>query len=120
MTEELVDLEAYREQLVEKLESMREFRSSEAADRAADDRLSRAAATLRVSVHEVEALPAHDIRLQALAIAAQGSDDLSRSRYIEHEDHIIGRHGLSDGGTQSTDELLAALTEAASTGDPAS
>jgi hypothetical protein len=117
MTEELVDLEAYREQLVEKLESMREFRSTEAVDRADDELIARAAEALRASVHEVEALPAHDARLHALAIAAQGHDDLRRTRYIEQEDHIIGRHGLGDGGTQSTDELLTALTEAASAAD---
>ena len=99
MTEELVDLEAYREQLVEKLESMREFRSTESAESNAD-----------------QLIDAHDARLRALAIATQGHDDLRRARYIEQEDHLIGRHGLSD-GTRSTDELLAALAAAASAAD---
>ena len=117
MTEELVDLEAYREQLVEKLESMREFRVSEAGERADNELIARAAETLRTSVHEVEALPVHDDRLRALAIVAQDRDDLRRARYIEQEDHLIGRHGLDGGGTQSTDELLAALAEAASAAD---
>jgi CBS-domain-containing membrane protein len=116
MTEELVDLEAYREQLVEKLESMREFRSTESAESNADQFIDHAAEVLRTSVHEVEALPAHDARLRALAIATQGHDDLRRARYIEQEDHLIGRHGLSD-GTRSTDELLAALAAAASAAD---
>ena len=76
MTEEIVDFEAYREQLVEKLESVREFRSTEAVDGDDDDLMARAAEVLRTSVHEVEALPAHDARLRALAIAAQSDDDL--------------------------------------------
>jgi len=114
MTEELVDLEAYREQLVERLESMREFRSEEAAASNGDERLTRAAEALRTAAHEVEALPVHDARLHALATAAQGHDDHSRTRCIEIQDHVIGRHGLDDGGTATTDELLAALTEATS------
>ena len=117
MTEEIVDFEAYREQLVEKLESVREFRSTEAVDGDDDDLIARAAEVLRTSVHEVEALPAHDARLRALAIAAQSDDDSRRERYVEQEDHIVGRHGLGDGGTSSTDELLTALTEAASATD---
>jgi len=117
MTEELVDLEAYRGQLVERLESMREFRSDEAAAGDGDERLARAAETLRAAAHEVETLPLHDPRLRALAIAAQGHDDHSRSRRVEIQDHVIGRHGLDDGGTTTTDELLAALIEAMSAAD---
>jgi len=112
MTEELVDIEAYREQLVERLESMREFRSTEAADGDGGERMARAAEVLRASVNEVDALPASDARLHALALAAQSGDDHRRSRYVELQDHVIGRHGLDDGGTQTTDELLAALAQA--------
>ena len=112
MTEELVDLEAYRQDLVERLESMREFRSEEAAARADDESLARTAEALRTAAREVEALPLHDARLRALAVAAQGHDDQSRMRCVELQDHVIGRHGLDDGGTATTDELLAALTEA--------
>ncbi len=113
MTEEPVDIEAYRQQLVERLESMREFRASE-AEGAGDETIARAAEALRTSAHEVEALPLHDARLHALALAAESGDDHSRSRSIELQDHLIGRHGLDDGGTQTTDELLAALMAARS------
>jgi hypothetical protein len=114
MTAEPVDIEAYRQQLVEKLESMREFRASEAADGAGDEGIARAAEALRRSVHEVEGLPIDDARLHALALAAESGDDHSRSRCIELQDHVIGRHGLGDGGTQTTAELLAALMAATS------
>ncbi|HUK75977.1 MAG TPA: hypothetical protein VL117_00080 [Thermoleophilia bacterium] len=117
MTEELVDIEAYRQQLVERLESMREFRSTEAEDSAGDERIAHAAEVLRRSVHEVEALPVDDARLHALAVTAESGDDHSRSRSIELQDHMIGRHGLDDGGTQTTDELLAALMKATSGAD---
>ena len=53
MTEAIVDFEAYREQLVEKLESVREFRSAEAVDGDGDELTARAAEVLRTSVHEV-------------------------------------------------------------------
>jgi hypothetical protein len=117
MTEELVDIEAYRRQLVERLESMREFRSTEAEDGAGDERMARAAEALRTSVHEIDELPVDDARLHALALAAESGDDHSRSRCVELQDHVIGRHGLDDGGTQTTDELLAALMKAIPGGD---
>jgi len=112
MSEEIVDLEAYHEELVEKLESMREFRATEAANDSGDERVAHAAEVLRAAVHEIDALPVHDARLQALALASQSRDDQRRSRYIEQEDHIIGRHGMGEGATHSTDELLAALMSA--------
>lgn len=117
MTEELVDFEAFHEEFVQKLESMREFRSKEATDRPDDEAFARAAETLRRSFHEVDALPADDARLRALALLAGSHSDHARMHYIEQEDHFIGRHGL-EGATQTTDELLAALLEAAEgTGD---
>lgn len=115
MTEELVDFEAFREDLLDKLESMREFRSNEAADHPDDERFARAAEALRRSFHDVDALPLDDARLRALAGAASGRDDHARMRYVEQEDHLIGRHGM-DSATQSTDELLTALMAAAEGG----
>jgi heat shock protein HtpX len=111
MSEELIDVESFREELLQKLESMREFRTTE-ADRPDDEPYARAAETLRTSVHEIEALPLHDARLHALALAAHGHDDHARMHWLEQEDHLIGQHGL-EGATQTTDELLAALVLAA-------
>jgi hypothetical protein len=70
---------------------------------------------LRTSFHEVDALPADDDRLRALALVAFGHDDHRRMRYVEEEDHLIGRHGM-DGGSETTDELLGALAAAAAAG----
>lgn len=112
MSEELVDLEAFHEELVQKLESMREFRATEATDRPDDERFARATEALRRSFHEVDALPADDARLRRLTLAAHSHDDHERMHYLEQEDHLIGRHGL-EGATQTTDELLAALVLAA-------
>ena len=112
MAEELVDFEVFREDLLEKLEAIREFRSHEAADRPGEERFGRAAEALRRSFHDVEDLPLDDVRLRTLALVALGRDDQARMHYVEQEDHLIGRHGLED-ATQTTDELLAALVAAA-------
>ena len=112
MTEPLVDVGSYRQNLADKLESLAAWRLSEGAQRA-DERSARSAQALRAAASEVLALTNDDPRLHELATVCQAHNDRERIAYIEAEDHIVGGHGAGDGATRSTDELLAALTRAA-------
>ncbi len=113
MTDRLVDVGGYREQLLQRLESLAAYRGREAADHPEDERLAQATDVLRSTAHDVMALPDDDPRLLGLATVCQAHDDDEVIAYIDAEDHIVVQHGFGDGATRSTDELLAALAKAA-------
>ncbi len=113
MTEPLVDVGNYREQLVDKLESLAAWRKREATEHPDDERNAQSAEALRETASEVLALPHDDPRLRRLASVCQAHNDEERISYIEAEDRIVNRHAFGDGATLSTDELLVALTKAA-------
>ena len=113
MTDRLVDVGGYREQLLQRLESLAAYRGREAADHPEDERLAQATDVLRSTAHDVMALPDDDPRLLGLATVCQAHDDDEVIAYIDAEDHIVAQHGFGDGATRSTDELLAALAQAA-------
>jgi len=113
MTEPLVDVGSYRENLADKLESLAAWRNKQALGDPDADPGTPAARALRAAASDVLSLSHDDPTLRELATVCQAHDDRERMSYIEAEDHIVGRHGSGDGATSSTDELLAALTRAA-------
>jgi hypothetical protein len=113
MTDRLVDVGGYREQLVQRLESLAAFRAREAADHPEDERQAQAAKVLRATAHEVLALPDDEPRLHGLATVCQAHDDDEVIAYVEAEDRILAGHGFGADATMSTDELLATLAKAA-------
>lgn len=112
MTEPLVDVGIYRQNLADKLESLAAWRHSEGAQQPGE-RSAQSAQALRTAASEVLALANDDPRLRELATVCQAHNDRERISYIEAEDHIVGGHGAGDGATRNTDELLAALAKAA-------
>lgn len=113
MTEPLIDIGSYRENLADKLEGLAAWRNTEALGDPDAEPSTPAAQALRAAASGVLALPHDDPRLRELATVCQAHNDRERISYIEAEDHIVGRHGSGEGATGSTDELLAALTKAA-------
>jgi hypothetical protein len=115
MTDQLVDVGGYREQLRQRLESLAAWRAREAAAHPDDERNAQSTTALRVAATEVAALADDDPTLLGLATVCQAHNDAELAFYIEREDQIVGHHGFGDGAevTQSTDDLLAALTKAA-------
>ena len=113
MTEPLVDVGNYREQLADKLESLAAWRKREAEQGSDDERNAQSAEALRAAASEVLALTDDDPRLRRLAIVVQAHNDDERISFIEAEDRIVSRYGFGAGATLGTDELLAALATAA-------
>ena len=113
MTDRLVDVAGYREQLLQRLDSLAAFRAREAEEHPEDERQAQAAKVLRATAHEVMALPDDDARLRGLATVCQAHDDDEVIAYVEAEDQILARHGFGADATLSTDDLLGALAKAA-------
>jgi len=113
MTEPLVDIGSYRENLADKLASLAAWRNKEALGDPDAEPGTPTAQALRTAASDVLAMSHDDPRLRELATVCQAHNDRERISYIEAEDHIVGRHGSGDGATSSTDELLAALAVAA-------
>ena len=113
MTEPLIDVDDYRDRLVEKLENLAAWRKTKAAESPEDERNAQSAVTLRTSAAEVLALSDRDPRLRGLATVCQAHNDNERMAFVEAEDRIVSQHGFGADATLSTDDLLTALTRAA-------
>lgn len=113
MTDQLVDVGGYREQLAQRCESLSAWRAKEAAAHPDNEPAAQSAKALRTAAAEVLALADDDPTLRALASVCQAHNDVERAYYVDEEDRIVGHHGLGAQATQSTADLLAALTKAA-------
>jgi hypothetical protein len=113
MTEPLVDVGNYREQLGDKLESLAAWRKREAAEHPDDERNAQSAEALRAAASDVLALKDDDPRLRGLATVCQAHNDDERISYIEAEDQIVSHYGFGAGAALGIDELLGALAKAA-------
>ena len=113
MTEQLVDVNGYREQLVQRCESLSAWRAREAAAHPDDERDAQSSKALRATAAELLAMTDDDPTLHELASVCQVHNDAERSFYVDEEDRIVGHHGFGPEATQSTADLLAALTAAA-------
>jgi hypothetical protein len=112
MAAELIGIRAYRDWLVQSLYGWLEWRGANAADQPGDPRNLQSAKALYAAIRSVEALSDDDPRLVRLA-GLYAADDQAVHEFLEEECLLIARHGFGAAGTQTTDQLLAALVGAA-------
>ncbi len=100
-----------REELLATVTSCAGWRAAAAAERPDDERSAACAAALERAARELRDLPDDDPRLLRLERLVYRADEEVAGYFMVEAGDIIARHGF--GCAASTDELLAALLEAA-------
>ena len=100
-----------REELIATVTGCAAWRAGRAAEHPDDERSAACAAALERAARELRELPDDDPRLLRLERLVYRADEEVAGQYMVEAGDIIARHGF--GCAASTDDLLAALLEAA-------
>lgn len=113
MTERVGTVRECREGLAADLRDSATRRAAQAERHPDDARHERSADALDAATRDVATLADDDPRLARLARLADGGDHEAIDRFTDVRQRIVGQHGFGPAATQTTDELLSALVEAA-------